>query len=393
MTSIGSQLQERHLVGVAVDGIDIPLNLTNVMQLQVTESVSQRVPACRFVYKDTTAFLHDTAPISDGSKLGIIMHSGNPGDPESPQDMTFLITGSGADPKGSCLEYRIAGALDHVKYLAGLAKMPMNDTSKGALAKIAQQSGLKFEGDSTSDKMPWLPKNQSTILSDFANTIALHGYSGKKSTMSLGVTDDSRLLYKDLSAAITKSGGRTIKPFATADLRGGEIPYVNWKVTDINGFANLKHGQGVELVQEQMTGIDGIFNLIESLFSGEGLNVSKDIGKLLGGSVLKEFIPVDMKNHGDHKNFYQAKNQNIRGTQLFSNIVEVLTTQATGLHIYDSVYFEPVLPQTNKIATLYAGNYVVSARTRYIEKKTYWEKIRLQSNSGGKGGSGMVGGS
>jgi hypothetical protein len=383
MTSVGSYLQQRHLLGLAIDGQDIPMSLSDIMELVIVENVSKRLPAFRLQYKDRTAFLHDNAPISDGSKMGIIMHSGNMNDPESPQDMTFRIMGCEATPAGDAINYRIAGTLDNMKYLRGIAKMPYNDTSNGALKKIAGEVGLKFEGDSTNDKMPWLPRNQTQFFCDFASFIRVHGRNDSKSAMSIGVTDDGRLLYKDLNRTITKSGGRTIRAAALAQVNKGDIPYVHWEVKNINGFANLMHGQGSQILQEQQSGEADLFSLIESLFSGGSLNVSKALGTLLGGEVLKEYVPYDAKN--THDKFYQAKNQNIRGTQLFSNIVEVLTTQATGLHIYDTVQFEPTLPQTNKTATLYAGSYLVSARTRYIDKKNYFEKIRLQSNTGGSG--------
>lgn len=391
MTAIGSYLQQRHLLGLSVDGQDIPMTMSDIMELTIVENVSKRLPAFRLQYKDRSGFLHDTAPISDGSKMGIIMHSGNMDDPESPQDMTFRIMGCEAVPSGNAIDYRIAGTLDSMKYLRGIAKMPYNDTSKGALSKIAKEVGLKFDGDSTNDKMPWLPRNQTQFFCDMASFIRVHGRASAKSAMSLGVTDDGRLMYKDLNKAVTQNGKRTIRPPNIANLNNGDIPCLHWEVKNINGFANLMHGQGAQVIQEKQTGEADFLSLIESLFSGGSLNVSSALGKILGGQVLREFVPADLGN--THEKFYQAKNQNIRGTQLFSNIVEVLTTQATGLHIYDTVTFEPTLPSTNKIATLYAGQYVVSARTRYIDRKNYYEKLRLQSNTGGSGSNSDLKGS
>lgn len=381
---------EQNLVSFAVEGTEIPVSLSSFKSLSIVENVSQKLPTLSFIYSDPANHLIQN-PLVDGAKISVVLHSNVPSDPEQPIQFDFRAMGAEYTPAGNRFTVRCSGIFDKMQYMRKIQKMPIQGTSNEAIKKAASEVGFgKFSmPDSGSDKMWWRPKNQMHYASDFINTIAMHGYSGKKSIMSLGVSDDGTMHYKDIAKLAEGNASRIVTEYDRVNMANGDVPLLAWTVKSMGGATNMLTGYGSEVKQETLTGsAETISDIVMPLFGGS-LNMSSSLKDMVG-EVSKVFVPTNLGNH--HDKYYQAKEQNVRGQQqLQSTKIEFMTNQATGLKIYDVITFKPHNPITNKPLEIFTGNYIITSKTRYFKgAEVYREKFSLCS-SGGFNAKGQIG--
>lgn len=371
-----SELHQQHLVLFAVGGKELPVSLSSFQNLSVVENVSTKLPALEFTYSDPNNALIDN-PLVDDTKIDIVLHSANYSDPEQPLLFQFRAKGAAYQPHGNRIFVRCAGIFDRMDFLRGIQKMPVEGPSSEGIKKIGSQTGFgKFDIDSTNDKMWWRPEGQMQFKSEFARHMAKHGRASDQSVMSMGVSDDGTLHYKDVAKLSKQSASRRITEVDRVNASNGDIPLIQWNVKSLGGVTNLYSGYGSKIVQEKLDGNADIIDKVAVPLLGGALNMDSGLSKAIG-EVSNIYKPTNVGNHYDK--FYHAAEQNQRGlAQLQSTIVECTTNQATGVKIYDIIEFRPHLPTTNTLFDLVVGPYIVTSKTRYfVGARYYREKFTL----------------
>ncbi len=128
------------------------------------------MPTLEFTYVDPTNILHDIAPVVEGSKVGIVLHSDYGFDADKPYETTFRITGSEISIAGAKLIFKVAGIYDSVKFLGEVVKGSKKGTSSDAISQLAKECGLIAKvAENTLDKMVWIPNRG--IYHDFMRNI------------------------------------------------------------------------------------------------------------------------------------------------------------------------------------------------------------------------------
>lgn len=385
-----SGIFEQHLISFAVEGREIPVSLSSFRNLSIISNVSQSLPTLQFTYNDPANHLINN-PLVDAAKVAIVLHSNVASDPEQPLEFTFRTTGAEYQPSGNRWIVRSAGVFDKMQYLNKIQKMPVNGNSGDALRQVAQGGGFsKFNiPQAGSDKMWWRPKNQMQKIANFASMIATHGRIDDKSVMSIGVGDSGTFHYRNIAKLAESGGGRTVTEFDRYNPSRGDIPLLAWSVKSMGGATNMLTGYGSQVIQEKLTGSADVISSVLTPMLGGALNMSSAAQKGIG-DVSRIFAGTSIGNH--HDNYYQAKEQNVRGQQqLQSTRIEFMTNMASGLDIYDKVDFKPHNPITNDPMELFSGSYIVTSKTRYFEGARYYrEKYTICSNNFG-GSEGQVG--
>lgn len=345
--------------------------------------------ALQFVYSDPNNALV-RSPLIDDTKIDIVLHSANYADPEPPILFEFRAKGAEYTPMGNRLLVRCAGIFDRMNYLRGIQKMPVQGNSSDGIREVASKAGFgKFNVDSTNDKMWWRPEGQMQFINSFVRHMANHGRQGDQSVMSLGVSDDGTLHYKDVAKLSKQSAGRTITSIDRVNAGNGDIPLIEWVVKSMGGVTNLYSGYGSKIVQEKLDGKADLINGVLVPLLGGALNMNADVAKAVG-DISNIYKPTNIGNHYDK--FYNAFEQNQRGLQqLQSTQVQCSTNQATGLKIYDVINFQPHLPTTNELFDIVSGSYIVTSKTRHFVGARYYREKFTLCRSGFSNSPGQVG--
>lgn len=378
----------QYRIQFAIAGTEIPVNLSSFQELSIIENISCKLPTLKFVYSDPLNALV-RYPLTDGTKIDIVLHSNNPNDPEPPIQYSFRAVGAKYVPQGKRIFVRCAGVFDRMEYLRKIQKMPEQGNSSDAIKSVLGKNGFgKFDIDSTKDKMWWRPSGQMQFVAGFIKHMAQHGYVDQKSIMSHGVSLDGTFHYKNVAELAKSNGGRIITEVDRVNADNGDIPLMEWEVTSLGGVSNMFSGYGSKIVQEKLDGnADKITDMIMPLLSG-ALNMDSGLKSIIG-SVVNTYLPTNIGNH--HDKMYNAQDQNHRGLfQLQSTQVKCTSNQATGVKVYDKIVFRPHLPTTNELFDMVCGSYIVTSKTKYFKRGFYRELYSL-SGSGLGNQQGQVG--
>ena len=358
----------------AINGLELPIGVGTFKKFQICENIQTKLPTIEFVIDDPVNFLHDFAKLADGSKATVLFHSDYGFDVGKPYEITFRITGTQLKIYGASLHYTCNGIFDSVKYLGALVKESFKGHTSEVMGKLASQVGLTLKTPpTTNDSQIWLPTRQT--FSQFCHHLCDHGYAGENSIMSLAVTDKGEMLYKDLEK-LAKSKGKVVTSGPPNLIEFGIIPMSGYEVTDMAGLGNFTYNYGSKMVQEKLTGEAETFEKYAATLFSNFLNMDSGIKELVK-QVKSEYLPHDMGNC--HKSHHQAEYQNKRGRSLFNNKILFTTQNSTGLSLYDVIDFQPVLPTNNKVSDILSGNYIVTAKTKYLNRNKYAERIEAQS--------------
>lgn len=364
-------------IALAVDGTDIPVGLSSFSKFEMCENIATKLPTIEFEINDPLNFFSELTQLKDGSIVTGLLHSDCGYDYGQPQSTDYLVQGTSLEIHGNALHYLCNGIYNAPKYLAGNVTKSYKGTSADVLGQLIGECGLTLKAaDGTNDSMAWLPSRES--YHDFIRNIVDHGHVDDKSIMSHGVTSQGEVIYKNLTTLATQAPSKIIASGSPDMITQGIIPCIKYKVINMAGMSNFTYNYGLKLVQEKMTGLAQDFSsFAATLFNSDGLDLSSSIKDAIGGFVRSEYLPHDFGN--THDNMYQAEYQNRRGKQTFTTKVEVTTLNSSGLNIYDVVEFRPILPTNNQLAEFLVGNYIITAKTKYLAGNQYSERLELAS--------------
>lgn len=375
------------LLQFAINGVEIPVGLSSFKEISMICNIQNKLPTLHFVIEDATNVIHDQAQLGDGATIDVVLHSDYGFDQGKIEQVTFIASGTEMELTGASLTFTASGIFKAVEYLGKTAEKPIKGTSSDVISQLAQQGGLTANSsESTSDSQVWRPLRQT--ISEFAHHVCDHGYSGDSSIMSMGVTFGGQLIYKDIQKLATQSSNTVVMTGSPDMITQGIIPCTGFKAVSIAGLANFTQNYGVKLVQEKLDGTAQDFSSYAATFFSSFMNINSGIKNLVG-AVRSEYLPHEMKNV--HDKFYDAEYQNRRGRSLFTNKIIFTTANSSGLELYDVVYFQPILPTNNQVSDMLSGNYIVTAKKKYLAQGKYFESIEINSQGYGTNTGGLVG--
>lgn len=356
---------------ISIDGTPIVANPTTIPYINIINNMHQNLPVLDFAFKDSSG-ITDTLVLKDGTP--IVVSIGVPG-AHVYEGLSFRMMGSPkGNPTDSSTGLAMKAVLDNASYMRKVMDKHVEGTSTNLANEIANMAGLKFVGDSASDKMTWLP-NRLPLASSLKKH-AEKAWASDKSAFMIGVDDSQTLYYKDLDKLAAAPAG---KVFSQNPDEGHYFSFWHFDAKDhlynnVKGYGSTSIGMKEDGVIEELSKID-----MRSLGGGVGGGFMKDLIGGLGGRV--EHLGIQSGNV--HKNWNKAIHQNSRIKSMFSCDLIIITDIPSQVKLFDKVKAIPYDSATAAPRQSLVGDYIVTAFTRTIHKNQYYEKITLTTNTGG----------
>lgn len=355
-------------MALSIGGKDFPADTSNVKELFWFETIHQNLPSLNLTIVDKTGAFTNIASAGDGVPIDITLGDGDTSGETTAQ---FNIQGSPQVTKGSGYNLvKINAVLNNVPYMRSIATGLMEGSSSKVLQQLAGVAGLQFDGDSTADDMVWLPNNKT--IAGFVRHVANHGWVGEGSCMMAAVTDQAKLLYKNIMAP--KFAGDVLG-------LGGNISIHDWSATSNGMLTNNNRGYG------------------STSFGFDIEGKLKELGKI-SFDMFSNFLPVSQGNidalgklggrldnlirtaGNTHEKYQEAAHQNQRIRALFSTDLNALVSQHTSSELLQAVQAIPPDWSTDKPSAAFTGQYILTARTKTITRSRYEERCTLTTSGG-----------
>lgn len=355
-------------MALSIGGKDFPADTSNIKEIFWFESIHQNLPSLNMTLVDKTGTFTNIASAGDGVPIEITMGDGGISGETSAK---FNIQGAPQISKGSGYNLvKINAVLDNVPYMRSIATGLMEGSSSTVLQQLAGRVGLQFDGDSTADDMVWLPNNKT--IAGFVRHVANHGWVSEGSCMMAAVTDQAKLLYKNI-----------MSPRSAKDVfgLGGNIPIHDWSATSNGMLTNNNRGYGstsfgfdIEGKVKELGKIS--FNMFSNFLPVSQANIDA-LGKL--GGRLDNLIRTAGNTH---EKYQEAAHQNQRIRALFSTDLNALVSQHTSAELLEAVNAIPQDWSTSKPSPSVTGQYILTARTKTLTRSRYEERCTLTTSGG-----------
>lgn len=319
---------------------------------------------------DETGYIEKELAIQDGTKVQISLSTSR--EKAVPQDFVVFNTRFVRNQNSIILDCNLI--LDVPNYYAKSVRDAIDGSSSDAISEIAGKSGLEFDGDNTDDKQIWLGFGTAA---SYARSIADCGYVDDTSFMSLAVTADKKLLYKNITELMSKEADKIayIGKGKEGDLRISESKFYNSAGLRNNWLAY---------------GHYNFFNDVEGEFlENTSSEISKNEGYLQLNSAVKsdiEYSRIDSYEFdcgNVNKNYQKAKYQNLKNKALYSQSGALLVhARAIDLNLFDTVFVDMLdnIHGQNEHPDK-SGKYVVFSKVRVLRGGTrYAERVDIMRN-------------
>ena len=350
--------------GLSIGGAPFAATTSNVVALNVIETIHQNLPSLQLTIKDATGQLQEAAASGDGTPIILTLGDGNKLGSTTSQ---WSIQGDpDIKPGSSHYVVQLRAMLDAVPFSRSISTGLFEGTANSVLGQVAAKAGLSFKGDSTSDKQVWLPNNKT--LAGFAKHIVGHAYAGKQSGFVSGVTENKQLRLLNLSTA--KAGGKVFS------VTPGTIPIRGYEIKSKGAWGNHNRAAGATSSTWTKEGVLTELNKITQKRFSSNFGFSPAFAKSIGE--LGGRLDTMIRDAGNvHEKFIDARHQNSRIRDMFTCDLIIFTDVHSGVNILDTVTAYPPSLVADTFNLPYCGNYVVTAKTRSLVDPSYVERITL----------------
>ena len=370
-------LEGQYAVEVKANGADLKLNSSHIEYLYVTELWEMALPSFKMRLKDPSTNIFSNIPISDGTPIDIILGVFRGNGALEPWRFQQFGMPRGQGAAGGADSMDLLGLLFKPKYLKGVVDKSYTGFSVDVLKTMATECELKFDSSvTTNDQQVWLPKRDSYY--NRMKDVAMRSFVDEKSTAAMCVSVDGTYRYRNLTQLVESDS-----PTACLHqgVNGGTSHIPNYDVLDYNirsesSVNNSIMGYNATIGQESMTGTFQREDNISLVKSTNFINVNREVRESTG-RVASLYSPPNLGN--THEKFMRSYYQNMRSLLMWSTHVYVLTRSFTDINMLDYVTFYPLHKGAVALNQDYAGNYVVTGRTRALRGNAYYEKLRLTS--------------
>ncbi len=375
-------IQGRIYITMKIDGQPLPSAPTMFHKITITEGMGALTPAVELVMNDYTGVLNDELALTDGNEL-LITVGKTPEDTKT-KNRQFRLFGYRQQEAAAGPQVQALGIYDAPEFLTASVRESFEANSQDVLKQIASKCKLTFCtcGDvPTEDKQIWL--NVTRTRAVFVQDLVRHARVDDKSALMAVLTSQGELRLSDMNKAIEtpKAKIRTmfIHNAQEVDLEGKTIHEVRQARTrSVAGLMNTWQNYGSTRIAHSLEGLQQVFDKLDIHTSSGFLPINEQVAKTVKNSRI-EYSPFDCGNN--HKNYYKALYQNLRGLALFSEHVSILTTDITDVELLDVVIYkqanaDPKAP-VNK-----SDIYVVVGKTIQVKGgSSYAERIELVRRS------------
>lgn len=268
---------------------------------------------------------------------------------------------------GSGFNYDMDGYLDFPKFWTGTALGGIRGTSNDALANIASQCGLKFDGVATSDSQLWMPRNRT--FGEWAYAIKKRGFISETSYMELGINSDGTMIYRDITQLPPPQ-----KSIVMGQFQQGSMTAMDYLPKANSGMNNKMTGYQNTRFQQSMVSAEALTS------SNATVDIKVDTTAPLYNRTVQQIVQRGYQSYGGidvgntHENYERALYQNIRIANTYSLDVEFLMQSPTNLRLFDTFTFS-VDQEANKQDAAFAGTYTTVGRSLLVTGSQFAEKI------------------
>lgn len=351
-----------------LNGVQLPLTLTNINSMVITTSVYDLLPGLRIEVRDDKN-LFAKGLLADGSVLSIAV--GNNSETALKNIMDFVLIGIPEEQHlTNANTYLIYGILNLPYFWKNMEPYSFNGSSTQVLQDIARKTGLTYEGISTSDEMVWL--SGTLCKADFVKKVANYGWSNPTSCMKTVILPEKKLLYRDINALKAENTVVNTPTHKANEYAFTEINFVNKA-----GLYNYNYGYKTRFFEFDIQGNTKEFeNLSLTKENSTVLNINKNSFDA-AGLIRNELMPFNIGN--THANYSQAYYQNMRISALNSIKSDIYFMERTPINVLDKVKLAFIDPHTKEMNLEYASQWVVESKTMAISMQKYTEKLTITS--------------
>lgn len=301
--------------------------------------------------------------LQDGIKIRIVLKATG----RNAETYNFRKFNHKSTFNGQCYEYLITGYLDYPLYLLGTTAAGIRGTSSTVMSAIADRTGLKYLGDTTSDSMLWMPQNKPWCV--YGWNVASYGYLSDSSCMVNGVDFDGTLRYFD----VNNLKGTPIKALAYAYAEDA-ITVTDMQAMADSGLGNSLTGFNNGRYVQSIAGDS--HTLVDQLAftpNSRAPLYNKTVKETAGRGAFR-FGPISVGNV--HANYERAHYQNMRYKNLFSMGLGLLVNTPTEIRQFDRINLSVQKEDTSQ-DTSTSGVYVVSGRAILVQGVNYAERLEV----------------
>lgn len=361
-------------LSVFIEGRELPFGEAfSLNYVHLAESTMKGVPTFALSVTDSTKWLLAASLLKDGNRVHIVLQSGDTDDaPKYAYD--FRLGHFDEKPNINGSVFVLEGMLDAPSYLASTSRKPIKGTSSEVMGQIAKTGGLTYLGVGTSDTQTWYPSNLRLVA--FAQKLAHVGFATDNSAMSVAVSLNKELIYRDITAMDNPVGTIGLMDLDTP----GTYPAVAFEVKASPGGLNVMAGYKLTTYEQDLMGTESTF--VRNADVGTVIN---EPGGLLMSQAVKNngregrvhFAPIDPGNA--HASYARARHQNSRVLSLFSFQIQVVVPGLTSFKVLDTVDFDvsSAVATEGALIKSYAGAYRIVARVLYCVPGRIAEKLTL----------------
>ena len=372
---------------------EFPIEKFIFQSLQFSSNVMLHVPQGKLVLADHTGLLK-RSPLGDSQSLKFsIRYPSVDGVVDTKFNMRiFRVMMNRVQ---TIDYYTILMTLDSPRFLNENSTSSINDTSKGTLKKLVEDSGLKFDfnggqNDSdTNDKQVWIPRGDKRCV--FSRRIIDAAWVNNTSCMQGSMDLDGTFYYRNLTdISVIKKQVYVLTPSSTQAKKSEVlVRIVDLKPFSKSGLANAISGYKVTTVEQNPTlgksSNQVKHTKVDAAITTDSVAMNSNINNALSGSNTR-FAPINCGN--THANYDKALHQNSRLLSMFSVGVHVVVDEfAPDLHLLDYVRVDTptITTGTNTYDASTAGLYCVSGKSHMITQNgklyTKYELLRQGTNN------------
>ena len=334
--------------------------------LHMSCSTRVGVPMLHMAVQDNIDSLRESKHFSDAAKIQIVIKAK---DDTFATTYAFRLNSYRRTASSGGYRYELDAYVDANTYWHASSVVPKKGSSYSAIKGIAEDCGLKFEGDQTVDTQLWIPRN--IPYHEWARQISERGYRSDKSFMQLGLNFDKTLVYRDLSAKAAPKA-----KFAFAEYVAGFITTTDVQPSTSSGSMNHYSGYAETHVEQDVETAT-----LHRSNSKVEIDKKASEGTMMINSKIKNavkqarvtFAPIDIGNV--HPAYEQALYQNRRQNNMFNVRLDLVANSATKLHLLDLVTVN--LDSASDYLKTYSGDYHIASRVVFIKGFEYFEKFEL----------------
>jgi hypothetical protein len=366
-----------------IDDMEIDLRAIPFKHIVIRSHRAYVLPTLEFILMDPLGYFK-TKPITDASVIKVMISKDSDNTDVFKEFTPFKV--SAMPTEHHYTAYEVSCYLNVPQYWNEKVNLIETSSSSDLIKSVANKFKLKSDIDATADTQSWHIINQTygEYLGDY---VIPHAYANAQSYYNLVVTSDGVLTYKNVSEVIkgtpkivlTNLGGNNSEH---AFLIDEYIPRSE------AGYSNRLGGYGTANIGFHLVDGKYIYDKGVDVNTANTLDMDK---KMLGKMTKYIFAPINIGNTG--VNHDRARMQNDRLGSVFSNYIDVLVRNYTGIAELTPIGIKvKEAGASNTVNEAISGNYVAIGKAQVATPNQYLEKLCFVRNGSSIKSSGLVGG-